>query len=324
MMNEDELMKQALEDELEDSYQEYLTHALKGETQDLMETSSEFRHNMEELCRESEHLETKVVPIRPTTQKKKIYLFTKIASGLAAAAAVILLCTFGVKMILSKDDSSRIANDWVDGASRDVAQNMTDEQSVIGAGGDTKTAVSLATSAVIDDSKNVATTSTLQIGLPPEVVAASVEDSVSPSGEIKIYRANFLTARSSIEMNGIDSIPAATTEHNLTIPTRKGKDEGEPLTEDKRENENSVALSQVEVFLPKQGGIQPGVIRSAYVEQDQVSYSEISREELEDGVRVVLELPTDLAVEVDSDANRNILLIVSYGGKDMLLTYQIQ
>ena len=86
MMNEDELMKQALEDELEDSYQEYLTHALKGETQDLMQTSSEYRHNMEELCRESEHLDTKVVPIRPTA-KKKIYLYAKIASGLAAAAA---------------------------------------------------------------------------------------------------------------------------------------------------------------------------------------------------------------------------------------------
>ena len=72
MMNEDELMKQALEDELEDSYQEYLTHALKGETQDLMQTSSEYRHNMEELCRESEHLDTKVVSIRPNAKKNKI------------------------------------------------------------------------------------------------------------------------------------------------------------------------------------------------------------------------------------------------------------
>ena len=32
MMSEDDLLKQALEDELEDSYQEYLTYALKGET----------------------------------------------------------------------------------------------------------------------------------------------------------------------------------------------------------------------------------------------------------------------------------------------------
>ena len=324
MMNEDELMKQALEDELEDSYQEYLTHALKGETQDLMQTSSEYRHNMEELCRESEHLDTKVVSIRPNAKKKKIYLFTKIASGLAAAAAVILLCFFCMNMILTRSDDSRRANDMVDGEIREVAQNTTDEQSVIGAGGDTKTAVSLATSAVIEDSKNAATTSTLQIGLPPEVVAASVEDSASPTGEIKIYRANFLTARAGIEMNGIDSIPGATTEHNLTIPTRKGKDEGDPLTEEKRENENSVALSQIEIFLPKQDAIQPGVIRSAYVEKDRVSYSEISREELEDGARVVLELPADLAVQLDSGANLNILLIVSYGRSDVLLTYQIQ
>ena len=103
-MTEDERLKQALEAELEDSYQEYLTLALKGETQDLMQTSPKFQKNMEKLVRETEKAassdvtkeaaaepDSRVVYIKPRS-KNKLNLFVKVAVGVSAVACVAILC----------------------------------------------------------------------------------------------------------------------------------------------------------------------------------------------------------------------------------------
>lgn len=104
MMSEDERLREALEAELEDSYQEYLTLALKGETQEQMQTSPEYERRMKELCRQMEKAETKqpeateatggsnIVMLQPTRRKtKRVYTIAKIAGGLAAVAAVFLV-----------------------------------------------------------------------------------------------------------------------------------------------------------------------------------------------------------------------------------------
>ena len=116
-MTEDERLKQALEAELEDSYQEYLTLALKGDTQDLMQTSTKFQKNMEKLMRDAERTassdapqksvkestvseqavspaasDSRVVYITPTRNKNKFRTLVKVASIVSAVACVAIIC----------------------------------------------------------------------------------------------------------------------------------------------------------------------------------------------------------------------------------------
>lgn len=108
MMSEDERLRETLEAELEDSYQEYLTYALKGETQDLMETSPEFKKNMKKLCEDAEKSaaagtaadtgvsselkeSSQIIMLKPRSKAQRLAIrLTKVAVGLAAVAAVVI------------------------------------------------------------------------------------------------------------------------------------------------------------------------------------------------------------------------------------------
>lgn len=143
-MTEDERLKQALEAELEDSYQEYLTLALKGETQDLMQTSTKFQKNMEKLMRDAERTassdapqksveestaseqavspaasDSRVVYITPTRNKNKFRTLVKVASIVSAVACVAIIC-FAVALS-QMDGLTKNGDQSAENAPRDVA-----------------------------------------------------------------------------------------------------------------------------------------------------------------------------------------------------------
>lgn len=314
-MSEDDLLKQALEDELEDSYQEYLTYALKGETQDLMQTSSEYRHNMEELCRESEHLDTKVVPIRPNAKKKKIYLFTKIISGLAAAAAVVLLCFAGVKM-LGRDKSYD---------STLIAQNAPNERE----GGEFVAGSKASVSDVAGEAAYKGDTRPEE-EIPPgagQYPVAAIETKITVENQSDgpmLYQTEFIALLT--ENNGekgVDGSPAGTNGLLTFNPTRKAEYSGGTLSVDGIPEPSAEERVQIEVFVADHDGITPSKILALYVGNDRVSFSEITRQEQEDGTSFRLEYGAGSDRETEPKEGKNIFLIVLYGENWEILAYRI-
>lgn len=312
MMSEDELLKQALEDELEDSYQEYLTYALKGETQDLMQTSSEYRHKMEALCREAGDTEPKVVSIQP--QKKKLARYVKAISGLAAAAAVVLLCFAGVKM-LGRDKSYD---------STLIAQNAPDEREGGGFVAGSKASVSdVAVEAYKGDTRP-------EEEIPPgtgQYPAAAIETKITVENQSDgpmLYQTEFIALLTeNNDGKGVDGSPAGTNGLLTFDPTRKAEYSGGTLSVDGIPEPSAEERVQIEVFVADHDGITPSKILALYEGNDRVSFSEITRQEQEDGTSFRLEYRAGSDRETEPKEGKNIFLIVLYGENWEILAYRI-
>ena len=317
MMSEDELMKQALEDELEDSYQEYLTYALKGETQDLMQTSSEFRHNMEAMCREAENTEPKVVQVKP--KKNKLAFRVKLISGLAAAAAVILLCVAGVSMLnrgLVYEDRSDSQNLI---GQNGPEQNIREEF----AAGTKAITADIASDVPEGDKKSGGEQPTNHISYPA-VAAETRTESVNQAVGSMHYRTEFVALqKENEENNAVDGLPASEGSHLSLNPTRKADHGGGTFAFDGGQDPEEGLPVQIEVFLAADDGVVPSKILALYVEGTRVSFSETSRQEQVDGALVQLEYRAASDQETAPKEGRNIILIVLYGDSRKILLYRI-
>jgi|GEM_PF-5066486 len=100
-MREEDKLKRALEAELDDAYREYLTCALKGETQEQMETGAKYKKNMQKICGEQNR-------VRETKKSHTgLFRFARPLIGIATgAAALIVVVILGLKFVLVSETKS--------------------------------------------------------------------------------------------------------------------------------------------------------------------------------------------------------------------------
>ena len=234
MMSEDERLREALEAELEDSYQEYLTLALKGETQDQMQTSPKYERNMKELCRQMEQEEkraseaeagSKVVPLQSTRKVPKgVYTFVKVAGALAAVAAVflvILISNFKDHGLHSRndDDEVHVAYDNTSSPAREVAAADKNEQVQQIDGVESKAFAQVGEPSVANNEYPAAAATEAEEN-EPQIYVFEVAKAINSKGDVRQY---------TVGKNAPDTVNADPSEDKLEIPTIDIKVEEEGL-----------------------------------------------------------------------------------------------
>ena len=317
MMSEDERLREALEAELEDSYQEYLTLSMKGETQQQMQTSPEYERRMKELCRQMEKAETKqpeateatggsnIVMLQPTRKKtKRVYTIAKITGGLAAVAAVflvILISSFSDSGLHSRGNEDAL-NIGYDNSSQPMEVGANDktsqEQKIEGL------ASNAAEPQGTDGKRN------------PDVAAVVPADEQSPH----VYECTIVAVLGSVTdgktylgiPKGVDivnEIPSWEVENAASVNGDRNEVTDSGQTE-------AAEHMQLQCEIPKLDEVAFSELRSVKINGRGVAFTMISREDAETTTKVVLEC-NNVTGAKKAETQVKVYLRVSYGDEDV-------
>ncbi|MBR5348893.1 MAG: hypothetical protein IK125_06635 [Lachnospiraceae bacterium] len=332
MMSEDEKLREALEAELEDSYQEYLTYALKGETQDLMETSPEFKKNMKKLCEDaeksaaagaapadtgvsSEHKESsQIIMLKPRSKTQRLAIrLTKVAVGLAAVAAVVI----AVILFNLKDVKLNSRNpDWAqEGDKNAVAAANTDPVEL----------------ALTDETKQEYPNSPSPVTANEQhMTDAAPEQTFSPNSNGLIYKSGGKLIVGVASDNVKEAFNFYSNNRGISIIAGKGVDEPGALPENvdgiREENNSSISeaeYDQVRLKLevpylntPEGGVVTYSEICRVSSDGREMKFEVISREETEEATTVIVECSDPTGEKVKLLPGKQVRLDVVYDSEN--------